>query len=73
MKHVSIVINPREAGLKPYRVSFHRPESMPVKSRLDEGIIYRHPECAETATVWGESEEAVADVLTTTKGGNEAT
>jgi len=40
---------------------------------LDEGIIYRHPECTETATVWGESEEAVADVLTTTTGGNEAT
>jgi hypothetical protein len=38
MRHVSIVIHPREAGLKPYHVSFYRPESAPVRSVLDDGM-----------------------------------
>ena len=31
---------------------------------LDEGIVYAHPERTETATVWAESTEAIAEVLT---------
>ena len=63
MRHVSILTNPREAGLKPYRVSVHRPESPPVRSILDDGIVYRHPERIETATVWAENEDNISEVL----------
>ena len=64
MIHLSMVINPHEAGLHPYDIAFHRPESAPVRSLLDEGLVYAHPARTERATVWADSTEAIADVLT---------
>src|SRR5437762_5846941 len=36
--------DPRAHGLTPYRVAFRRAESHPLRSMLDEGLWYRHPE-----------------------------
>jgi hypothetical protein len=49
--------------LTPYRVAFTRPESGSVPSLLSEGVIYHHPERVETAVVWAENEDAIAEVL----------
>ena len=48
MRHVSIEINPREAGLTPYHVRFTVEESPPVKSLLEDGFWYTQPEQEET-------------------------
>jgi hypothetical protein len=38
LRHLSIEINPREAGLQPYPVALTREESPPVKAMLEEGV-----------------------------------
>jgi len=64
MRHVSIVSNPREAGLTPYHVQFTVEDSPPVRSLLEEGFWYTHPAQEDEAIVWAKDEEAVAEVLT---------
>jgi hypothetical protein len=44
-------------------MSYKRPESSPVRSLLEEGVIYTHPERIETAVVWAENADAIAKVL----------
>lgn len=63
-RHLSIEISPREAGLTPYTVRFTRDESPPLRSMLDEGMWYSHPERDETAIVWAKDAEAIPHVLT---------
>lgn len=46
--HLALVINPRAAGLHPYALVFHRPESAPVRSLRDEGIVSAHPARTES-------------------------
>jgi hypothetical protein len=64
VRHISICINPVEAGLHPYRVTFTRAASGPVPSLLDEGLWYTHPEREETVIVWAQDAAAIAAVLT---------
>ena len=63
LRHLSIEINPREAGLQPYPVAFTREESPPVTSMLEEGVWYTHPERHEHVIVWAKDEAAIAEVL----------
>jgi hypothetical protein len=63
MRHLSTYLNPRAAGLTPHRVQFTLKESAPVRSILDEGGIYRHPERLEEAIVWSQDEASIAEVL----------
>jgi len=63
MRHLSIGINPREAGLTPYHVRFTREESPPVRSMLKEGVWYTHPEQHEDMIIWAKDVEAIAEVL----------
>jgi hypothetical protein len=64
MKHLARELHPREQGLTPYRVAFRRPESHPLRSMLEEGVWYRHPEREETAIVWAQDTASIAAVLT---------
>ena len=52
MRHLACVLHPRAYGLTPYRVVDKRAESHPVRSLLDEGLWYQHPEREEAAIVW---------------------
>jgi hypothetical protein len=63
MLHLSISLYPREAGLIPHHVTFTREQSPPVKSMLDEGVIYHHPERQEKAIVYAKDEASISDVL----------
>jgi hypothetical protein len=42
-RHLSLFLNPRDHGLTPYLVTFTQGESAPVRSMLEEGMVYRHP------------------------------
>ena len=64
MHHLACVLHPRERGLTPYPVAFRRAQSHPLRSMLDEGLRYRHPEREETAIVWAQDEASIAEVLT---------
>ena len=64
MKHLACVLHPRAHGLTPYRVVYKRAESHPVRSLLDEGLWYRHPEREETAIVWAQDAASLAAVRT---------
>jgi hypothetical protein len=64
MKHLARELHPRAQGLTPYRVAFRRPESHPLRSMLEEGVWYRHPEREETAIVWAQDTASIAAVLT---------
>ena len=64
LRHFSIEINPREAGLQPYPVAFTREESPPVTSMLEEGVWYTYPERHQHVIVWAKDEAAIAEVLT---------
>ena len=64
MRHLARVLHPREHGLTPYRVVCRRTQSHPIRSMLDEGMWYRHPEREDTAIVWAQDEASIADVLT---------
>ena len=64
MRHLAGVLHPRAHGLTPYRVMYQRAESHPVRSLLDEGRWYRHPEREETAIVWAQDAASLAAVLT---------
>ena len=44
MRHLAHVLHPRAHGLTPYPVTFRRAESPPLRSMLDEGLWYTHPE-----------------------------
>jgi hypothetical protein len=57
-------MHPQTHGLTPYRVAFRRAESHPVRSMLDEGVWYRHPEREETVIVWAPDAASIAAVLT---------
>jgi hypothetical protein len=63
MLTLSICLYLREAGLKPYRVAFQRHQSAPVRSMLDEGVIYCHPARQEEAIVYAENEAGIPAVL----------
>lgn len=63
MQHLSEKLNPKSMGLKPFKVSFKRPESCLVSSMLEEGIAYKHPARTQTAIVWAESIDNVPEVL----------
>jgi hypothetical protein len=45
-------------------VAFRRAESHPLRSMLNEGVWYRHPEREETAIVWAQDAASIAAVLT---------
>ena len=64
MRHLARVLHPRTHGLTPYRVVFRRAQSHPIRSMLDEGMWYRHPEREETAIVWAQDEASIPEVLT---------
>ena len=64
MQHLACILHPRAHGLTPYRVVYKRAESHPVRSLLDEGLWYRHPEREETAIVWAQDAASLATVLT---------
>ena len=64
MRHLARVLHPRAHGLTPYRVVFRRAQSHPLRSMLDEGLWYRHPEREDTAIVWAQGEASIAEVLT---------
>jgi hypothetical protein len=64
MRHLARVMPPREQGLTPYRVVCRRAQSHPLRSMLDEGMWYRHPEREETAIVWAQDAASIAAVLT---------
>jgi len=64
MRHLARVLHPRAHGLTPYRVVFRRAQSHPIRSILDEGLWYRHPEREETAIVWAQDEASIPQVLT---------
>jgi len=64
MRHLARVMHPREQGLTPYHVVFRRAQSHPIRSMLDEGMWYRHPEREETAIVWAQDAASIAAVLT---------
>ena len=64
MHHLACVLHPRERGLTPYRVAFRRAQSHALRSMLDEGLWYRHPEREETAIVWAQDAASLAAVLT---------
>ena len=64
LRHVSTAINPREAGLNPYHIAFTREESPPVKSMLEEGVWYTHPEQREEVIVWAKDAASIPGVLT---------
>ena len=59
MKHLACVLHPRAHGLTPYRVAFRRPKNH-LRSLLDEGLWYRHPEREETAIVWAQDAASIA-------------
>ena len=62
-QHLSIRLDPRAAGLTPYRVQVTRPPSPPISSMLDEGVIWCDPERRVEVVVWAKDEAAIADVL----------
>ena len=64
MQHLSIELQPRDHSLTPYRVTFTRAQSHPIRSLLDEGLWYTHPERTETAVVWAKDSDAIPQVLT---------
>ena len=64
MKHLACVMHPRARGLTPYRVMFRRAQSHPIRSMLDEGLWYTHPEREDTAIVWAQDAASIAAVLT---------
>ena len=64
MRHVSIVSNPREAGLTAYTIQFTQEEHGPIRSLLDDGFWYIHPAQEETVIVWAKDAEAIPEVLT---------
>lgn len=64
MQHLATVLSPRAHGLTPYRVTFQRPQSPPLRSMLDEGLVYRHPERDEEAIVWAQEAAGIVAVLT---------
>jgi hypothetical protein len=64
MLHLATVLSPRAHGLTPYRVTFQRPHSPPLRSMRDEGIVYRHPERHEEAIVWAQETAGIVAVLT---------
>jgi len=64
VQHLSIELDPRDHGLTPYRVTFKRAQSHPLRSMLDEDIWFSHPERTETAILWARDEEAISGVLT---------
>ena len=64
MRHLACVLDPRAHGLTPYHVAFRRAESHPLRSMLDEGLWYTHPERDETAIVWAQDAASIAAVLT---------
>ena len=63
MTHLSEWVNPREKGLTPYNVAFTLAKSAPLRSMLEVGIVYRHPECRINAVVWAKDQASIADVL----------
>ena len=64
LRHLSIEISPRGHGLTPYQVTFTREESPPLRSMLDEGVWYCHPQHTETTIVWAREATSIPDVLT---------
>jgi hypothetical protein len=64
VSHLACVLDPRAHGLTPDRVAFRRAESHPLRSMLDEGLWYRHPERENTAIVWAQDAASIAAVLT---------
>jgi len=61
--HLSIWSNPTERGLIPYRVTFWRKESEPLRSMLEEGVLYRVPEHYVHAIVYAENTTAIPHIL----------
>jgi len=64
MQHLAREMAPQAHGLTPYRVTFRRAESHPIRSMLDKGVWYTHPAREETAIVWAQEEASIAEVLT---------
>lgn len=64
VQHLSTELHPRDHGLTPYRVTFTRAQSHPLRSMLDEGLWYAPPERIETAIVWASERSAIPQVLT---------
>ena len=63
MMHLSIWSNPREKGEKAFPVAFTLTVSAPVRSMLELGIVYRHPENRFRAIVWAKDAASIPDVL----------
>jgi|RhiMetdeSRZDD1v2_1073273.scaffolds.fasta_scaffold4456501_1 hypothetical protein len=63
LRHLSEYLNPRDHGLTPHHIAFTLPESAPVPSMLDEGVVYCHPEQTEEVICWAENEAAISKVL----------
>ena len=63
LKHIFITENPFGNGNQSFLVTFTLPESGPIPSMLNEGVMFRHPAETIKAVVWATSKENINEVL----------